>query len=144
MNDSEIALTPRLLLYHKQATSGRTRFLRFTHGMLAFAALPPLAELCEEEKSALALRQHPAHWLLEAARHLGLPDTMLRAETAFHADIDTPAGGIPVLLAEFLTVDPPFAAAEKLGGRFIAITEARGCGDIELLLLRRAYEIVLG
>lgn len=141
---SDEILAPRLLLYHKQATSGRTRFLRFPHGMLGFAALPPLASLREDEAAAPALRHHPAPWLQEAARRLDLPDTALRAEPAFHASVDTPAGDIGILLVEFLGIDPPFAAAEKLGGRFIAITEARGCGDVELQLLRRAYEVVLG
>lgn len=58
-------------------------------------------------------------------------------------------GGIPVErltvhLASLDTVDPPFAEAEALGGRFVAITEARGCSPVELELLRRAYTVILG
>jgi len=37
---------------------------------------------------------------------------------------------------------PPFVDVENLGGRFIAITEARDVGNLELALLRKAYEIL--
>jgi hypothetical protein len=33
---------------------------------------------------------------------------------------------------------------EALGGKFIAITEARDCDPRELQLLRRAYELLIG
>ena len=49
-----------------------------------------------------------------------------------------------VLLAAFVGIDPPFAAAERVHGRFIAITESRQLSDVERDLLRRAYEHVLG
>lgn len=58
--------------------------------------------------------------------------------------MDTPAGDVPVLLGAFASVDPPFAAAERARGRFIAITESRALTDVERQLLRRAYEHVLG
>lgn len=132
---------PRLLFFHKQGSSARTRFVRWPHGMLAFAPLPAGAVL---QESAPAVRRHPADLIKDAARKLGLPDSALRAETDFDAAFDTPAGAIPVLLMQFATLDPPFAAVEALGGRFIAITEARDCAAAELQLLRRAYEIIIG
>jgi hypothetical protein len=49
-----------------------------------------------------------------------------------------------VLFRSFTSIDPPFAAAEAIGGRFIAITEARGLPPVELDLLRKAYEILIG
>jgi len=51
---------------------------------------------------------------------------------------------VPVLLAYFTTIDPPFAAAESIGGKFIAMTEARNLAEIERNLLRRVYEYVIG
>lgn len=51
---------------------------------------------------------------------------------------------MPVLLAAFTGIDPPFAMAERLRGRFIALTEARQLSEVERNLLRRAYEHVLG
>ena len=49
-----------------------------------------------------------------------------------------------LLLAEFTTIDPPFDAAAAVGGRFVAITEARGLGSSEREVLRLAYAHVLG
>lgn len=51
---------------------------------------------------------------------------------------------LPALLGVFAGIDPPFAAAERAGGRFIAITESRALSDVERQLLRRTYEHVLG
>ena len=51
---------------------------------------------------------------------------------------------VPVLLASFAGIDPPFAAAERTKSRFIAITESRQLSEVERNLLRRAYEHVLG
>jgi hypothetical protein len=135
-------LVPRLLCFHKQGTSARTRFVRWPHGMLAFEPLPAGANLLDE-KSAL-IRRHPADVLVDAATRLGMPADALRAETEFEAVIASPEGEVPVLLVQFTSLDPPFAEVEKHGGKFIAITEARNVGDLELALLRKAYEIIIG
>ena len=68
----------------------------------------------------------------------------LAFEAEFSAAVDTPDGAIRVRLATFTAIDPPFGAAEALGGRFIAITEARGATPVELELLRQAYSVLLG
>ena len=135
--------TPRLILIHKQKTSGRVRFLRLPGGMLAFAALPETASLREEDYTS-PVAPHPAALVRDAEEKLGLPAGSLEAEAEFQAWADTPGGDVPVLLAGFTTIDPPFEAAEGLGGKFIAITEARGLPEVELQLLRRAYEYALG
>jgi hypothetical protein len=137
-------LEPRLILFHKQRTSARTRFLRFAESLLAFAPLPALSAVRDEDAPRPALLPHPAHCLRDAEDTLGLPVGSLRAEAEFYTEVDTPAGPVPVLLAEFTGIDPPFAAAEALGGRFIAITEARGLPPVELELARRAYAVILG
>ncbi|MCX8085567.1 MAG: hypothetical protein N3C63_01565 [Rhodocyclaceae bacterium] len=134
-------LAPRLLLCHKQRTSARTRFVRWPHGMLAFTPPPAGAALLAATPT---VRPHPAALLEEAARRLGLPKGSLCAETEFSATLATPEGDIPVVLAYFATLDPPFDAVESQGGRFIAITDARDVGALELALLRRAYEILIG
>lgn len=64
--------------------------------------------------------------------------------TAFPADLRTPEGPIQVRLATFTDIDPPFELAARLGGRFIAITEARDCAATELELLRQAYVVLMG
>lgn len=136
-------LAPRLLCFHKQGTSARTRFVRWPHGMLAFEPLPVGAVL-QAEKSALTVRRHPADVLTDAATRLGMPVDSLRAETEFEAVVATPKGDVPVILVQFVTLDPPFATVEAHGGKFIAITEARACAPVELQFLRQAYEILIG
>jgi hypothetical protein len=134
---------PRLVLLHKQGTSGRLRFLCLSSGIIAFSPLPALAALRDEDYSP-TLQFHPTAVIREAEIHLGLPEGAIEPVADFHAWVDTPAGDVPILLAAFAGIDPPFAAAERTGGRFIAITEARGLSEVERNLLRRAYEHVLG
>lgn len=138
-----MALQPRLLLLHKQATSGRVRFLCLGSGVLAFTPLPLLAALRDEDYSP-TVQFHPTVLVREAEIHLGLPEGAIVPEADFHAWVDTPEGDVPILLAAFASIDPPFSAADRMGGRFIAITEARSLSEVERNLLRRAYEHVLG
>lgn len=137
-------LQPRLLCFHKQGTSARTRFVRWPHGMLAFEPLPADARLLDENEKSALTRRHPAAVLADAAARLGMPAEALRAETEFDAVITTPEGEVPILLVHFASLDPPFAIVEQHGGRFIAITEARDVSPLELQLLRKAYEILIG
>lgn len=136
-------LQPRLILLHKQATSGRVRFLCLSSGVVAFAPLPALAALRDEDYSP-TVQCHPTAVVREAEVHLGLPEGAIVPEADFQAWVDTPEGDVPVLLGAFAGIDPPFAAAERTNSRFIAITESRQLSEVERNLLRRAYEHVLG
>ena len=134
---------PRLLFIHKQSTSGRVRFLRFPESVLSLLPLPPSATLREEGYSGAVAPDHGA--LGRAAEEkLGLPAGSIKVETEFQVWADTPGGDVPLVLAGFTTIDPPFEAVDRLDGRFIAITEARRLPEVEQQLLRRAYEYVLG
>ncbi len=143
---AEAALPPdlRLLLAHKQKTSARVRFLRLPHGVVAFDPLPALSVVEEEGQGDRAVPYHPATGLRAAEQRLGLDSGSLKAEAEFHATVQTPGGPVTVQLALLDYVDPPFEVVEASGGRFIAITEARGCAPVELELLRRAYTVILG
>ena len=134
---------PRLLLLHKQGTSGRVRFLCLDSGVVAFAPLPSLSALRDEDYSP-TLQFHPTATIREAEIRLGLAEGGIEPVPDFSAWVDTPEGDLPVLLAAFTGIDPPFAMAERAHGRFIAITESRQLSEIERNLLRRAYEHVLG
>ena len=134
----------RLILVHKQKTSARVRFLCFPHGVVAFDPLPALSVVEEEREGEPPVPYHPNTGLRAAERRLKLDSGSLKAEAEYHATVQTPAGPVTVQLATLDYVDPPFEAAEAVGGRFIAITEARGCTPVELELLRRAYTVVLG
>ncbi|MBW8306457.1 MAG: hypothetical protein K0M46_06375 [Thiobacillus sp.] len=133
----------RLILVHKQKTSGRLRFLRLPHGTVAFAPLPPLSDLMEDAAPPQVV-PHPAAFLKAAETRLGLPAGSLVHEPEFQAAVDTPDGPVAVHLASFTTIDPPFDEAASLGGTFIAITDAAGGMPVEMDLLRQAYEVLLG
>ncbi len=133
----------RLLLAHKQKTSARVRFLRFSHGLTAFQALPTLSTALDEMPPS-TVEMHPGVYLRAAEQTLGLDPGGLALEAEFNAGVDTPEGLVRVRLATFTSIDPPFDMAEALGGRFIAITEARGISPAELELLRQAYTVLMG
>lgn len=134
---------PRLILIHKQSTSGRVRFLCLSSGVVAFSPLSALSVLHDEDYSP-KIQFHPTALVREAEAQLGLPEGAIEPVADFQAWVDTPAGDVPVLLAAFVGIDPPFEAAERTGSRFIAITESRQLSEVERNLLRRAYEHVLG
>lgn len=143
---SDLPADLRLILVHKQKTSARVRFLRFAHGLCAFTPLPALS-VVEDEDAAPAKPQvahHPSAWLRACETRLGLDVGSLKAEAEFQATVQTPGGPVSVHLASLDYVDPPFAEVAAAGGRFVAITEARGCAPVELELLRRAYAALMG
>jgi hypothetical protein len=133
----------RFLLLHKQGTSGRLRYLSLPAGVALFTPLPADAALRPEDWSP-TVQVHPSAPLREAELRLGLAEGAIESVPDFHCWVDTPAGDVAVLLGAFTGIDPPFDAAERLGGRFITIAEARALSAIERDLMRRAYEHVLG
>lgn len=138
-------LDPRLIMFHKQKTSARTRFLSFQgETVCGFDPLPTLAELMEPRPDPSPVAFHPGRLVHQAESRLGLPAGSLEAMGDFYEQVDVPGGPISVYLAGFTTEDPPFAAALTVGGRFIELPEARSIPATELLLLRRAYEYLLG
>jgi hypothetical protein len=136
---------PRLIMYHKQSTSARTRFLKLAYGgVCGFAALPPEAMIDEAPGASAKVVTHPAAVLRDAEVHLGLPSGSLEAEQGFRCAIAVGARRTEVFLARFTSMDPPFETASAHGSTFIDLTQARGLPPIELELLRRAYERILG
>jgi hypothetical protein len=135
----------RLIFAHKHPTSARLRFVRFEHGMCGFIPFPAEASLCpDEEVPESPVVTLPSVHLAEAERRLGLPSGGLKIEPEFRQCVDVGDACVEVHLAMFTAMDPPFETIAGAGGRFVAITEARGCAQIELELLRKAYEAVLG
>jgi hypothetical protein len=132
-----------LILYHKHPTSARTRFLRLPHGgVCGLDALPADAVLADGAETTVV--SHPAMLVRAAEQRLGLAAGSLEGDTGFHCRISTAGGPGDVYLAHFTEIDPPFGAADALGAAFIDLTQARGLAPLELQLLRRAYEHVLG
>jgi hypothetical protein len=136
---------PRLILFHKQKTSARTRFLLLASGSVcAFAPIPTLAEVMDEPPTQSKVALHPGALVHDAETRLGLPTGSLKVMGDFHARVDVADGPLSVYLAGFTTEDPPFAAAATQGGRFIDLPEARMLPPTKLQLLRLAYEHLLG
>ncbi|MGD8909096.1 MAG: hypothetical protein PVF13_01970 [Chromatiales bacterium] len=133
----------RVILYHKQASSARTRFMKYANGSVcAFATIPMPAALLAHDNSITV--NHPAAILKETEKRLGLPSGSLKAEGEYHQMVEVPGKKIQIILGEITTMDPPFDEAEKVGASFIDLTQARGLPQVELELLRCAYELVLG
>ncbi len=136
---------PRLIMFHKQKTSARTRFLWLDSGTVCgFAPIPRLSQLLDSVTGNDKVLPHPGAIVHRAEARLGLPSGSLEAMGDFHAQVDVPGGPLSVFLAGFTTEDPPFAAAEQVGGRFIDLPDARQLPPAELQLLRLAYEYLLG
>ncbi len=133
----------RVILYHKQATSARTRFVKFAgETVLAFGPVAALSQLQQSQQDNTLI--HPAAVMKKTEALLGLESGSLKAETEFQHSVEVPGGNIQILLAAITTMDPPFDAIEQHGGCFIDLTQARGLPVTELELLRHAYELVLG
>jgi hypothetical protein len=135
----------RLIMYHKQLTSARTRFLKLAYGgVCGFSALPALAKIEEKPSEAPRVVSHPASVIREAETQLGLPSGSLEMEPGFRCEVAAGDERTEVFLARFTSIDPPFETAQAHGSTFIDLTQARGLPPVELDLLRRSYERILG
>jgi hypothetical protein len=143
--------SPHLVLYHKQHTSARLRFLRHAHGGICAAGPMPADTRIETVVGAGAqvgagasLSTHPGMLLRAAEAALGLPRGCIEADGGFRCRVVVEGNGADVHLAHFCDIDPPLDAAAAAGAEFIDLTAARGLPRVELELLRLAYEHVLG
>jgi len=134
---------PRLILCHKHKTSARLRFLSFPHGLLAFEPLPTACKI-NTDLTPNPVRIHPAAWVRQATERLKIDLHLLCAESDFHAEASKGPTRIPILLACFTSIDPPFEMARRCGARFLSLTETSQATPQELVLLRLAYEHLIG
>ena len=133
----------RIIFYHKQKTSARTRFLKFgDKTVCGFEALPDLAQVIDHRSDNTVL--HPAAILRDAETRLSLDEGILKAEADYRYSVDVPGNSVQIILASIETIDPPFDEVEQSGAEFIDLTQARGLPSVELELLRSAYELILG
>lgn len=135
----------RVILYHNNPASARLRFLRFPYdSVFAFKPLPRLASLLEDHEIEADLLVHPAMIMKEVEKEFGLEEKSIEAEGEYQLSVDIAGGPVSILLGRFTGIDPPFSLAEKLDAEFIDLTQARSLPEVELLCLRKAYELVLG
>jgi hypothetical protein len=146
--DQQAALLPawRYVVFHKQKTSARTRFLIQGRDVVFPVGLDDGQSLTDaEDPEAVEGRvlPHPAAGLKDLAAQLDLPPSAFRVDAA-HLGRVVEEDLAPVWLVEVTTIDPPLENALRMGGRFISIMEARQSPAVQRELLRRAYERVLG
>lgn len=133
----------RAILFHKQPTSARLRFMRFSHdSVCAFEPIPHLAQAHANQQPNPVM--HPATVVQRLEREFGFEAGSLHAEQGYRYSVEVPDEQIQILLVGIDSTDPPFEQAEKIGAEFIDLTQARGLPPLELDLLRGAYELVLG
>ncbi|MCB1888000.1 MAG: hypothetical protein KDH20_10380 [Rhodocyclaceae bacterium] len=128
------------VLYHKQRTSARTRFLRLS-GDVVFPQPDEDATLAETVPS-VKVRAHPAAGLAGVSATVGLGAAELRVDGEPLGAIGEPP--TPVWLVEVTTIDPPFDEVAAFGGAFVSIMEMRDVPEAQRALLRLAYERILG
>ena len=126
------------MLYHKQRTSARTRFLLIgEHVVIGGGRVAP-RHVADHARVGI----HPASGLAALARRLDLAPSALRVDGDPLGTLGAQA--MPVWLVEVTTIDPPFAAAATLGGQFVALLEARQLDHDQRELLAVAYTRILG
>lgn len=134
----------RLVMYHKQATSARTRYLKLASGSIcAFQPLPDGSELSIAPTVEGEVLPHPGAVIAAAEHWLGLEAGALEFQGEFRARAKAEGQSLSIYLVRFTTIDPPFQAAGEVGASFIAITEGRGLPTAELEILRKSYEYIM-
>lgn len=136
----------RLIMYHKSGSSGMTKFLRQDNKTVcAFSALPILSTVLDKHERPIdeKILSHPSPLIKQAAEWLGMEQASFELDSEYCEKVDVADGPLTVYLVRFKTIDPPQANAEKVGGRFITLTEAVGLPPAEMELLRRAYEVIM-
>lgn len=133
----------RAILFHKQATSARTRFLMFEHGSVcAFDGLPQGGVIHAGRLPDPAV--HPAVVMHALAERYGFERSWLQPEEGYRYVVEDGDDEIQVALIAIGTTDPPFEHVATIGAKFVDLTQTRHLPVAELELLRGAYELVLG
>ena len=133
----------RFILFHKHHASARTRFLCLRNETVLYPqALPGLSQQLDASHPSV-VENHPTMLLQGLAGTLGIAQEELELEPEYEERVDIPGAVVRIYLVRFTAIDPPFELAESMDGKFIDLTQARMLPDTELLLLRRAYEVIM-
>jgi hypothetical protein len=147
MSDASQEEGRRFILFHKQGTSARTRFLCFANKSVLYPG--PLPELSQPYDETLpqppesVIEPHPSMLLQQLAQGLAIEPGQLELEPEYEERVDIPSEIVRVYLVRFTSIDPPFELAEKWSAAFHDLPQLRHMSDTELRLLRRAYEVIM-
>ncbi|AEG01468.1 hypothetical protein [Methylomonas methanica] len=135
----------RLLLMYKGDISALVMFAQQANGSVCFPdALPILSSPLEpEEFSETKVNVHPSALVNRINQLLQLDNDLLRIETGFSEQIDTPGGIVTVHMARFRLLDPPHQLMQSRDCRMCTLPELRGRPPAEMELLRRAYTAMM-
>ena len=141
----------RMILFHKHPVSARMHFLHFQYddrrtGVCAFKPLPKLASLVENASPDVIDRVtfHPALVQSWAEKQFSNNDVSLQIEPEFCEYVEIPNAEIVVYLAGVKGYELPHTIMREYGAKFISLMECVGVAPVEMLLLRRAYGVIMG
>jgi hypothetical protein len=136
----------RLILFHKHPVSARIHFLYFSHGgVCGFKPIPKLASIVDEDlEDRNDVVIHPTTIASWAERKLNLEFGALQIETEFFERVEVPKGRISVYLAGVKGYEIPDEVMQKNQAKFVSLMECVGIAPVEMLLLQKAYTVVMG
>ena len=116
--------------------------------MFGFSSLPALSVLIDEQDNShrqeIAIKQR----LDEVSAYIqsNIDDSLTRIQInpEFIYLIDAPQQLIVVSLVRFIDIDPPFEIAKKINTDFREITFLRSVPQVELALLQKVYQAIMG
>lgn len=144
MSAADITPFNRVILAHYDSYSAALLFARWADGSLLWPeALPESAMAMPAPQAA-----GPAHDG-EAVRQVLIERCDLNGGEVVHVGefahwAQTDAGLVRIHLLRFTTPDAPKALIEALGARFHHLAQLRGAAMSELLLLREAFNLIVG
>jgi len=141
----------RLILFHKHPVSAKLHFVRFAYGgVCGFEPLPKLSALiesnCESTNESKTPESviHPNTILRWAEQHLQLQSDTLQAELEYCEQVEVPNETITVYLAGFSGYEMPDATLSRYDARFVTLMECIGIAPVDMLLLQKAYRVIMG
>jgi hypothetical protein len=135
----------RLILYYKGDISALILFAQQENGSVCFPeALPKLSSTFEDNPALSGnIHLHPAMILNQLNQFLHLDNDLLRIESGFCEQVDTPDGVVIVHLARFILLDPPHKLMQERQCKMQTLPALRNRPPAELELLRRVYQKVM-
>ena len=133
----------RVILCHFDSYSTALLFARYGTSVLAPSPLPEGASAMSEV-TAPGEQYEPAAALNALTAQYGLDAAQLSLVDGFEEWMNSAEGPIRIHLARFTTFEAPRDAIEPSGGVFKPISEMRGTAMVELNLLRRAFNLIMG
>ncbi len=142
MNDN-ILDHNRVILCHYDSYSSALLFARYGASVLAPSPLPEGASAMQAV-AAPGAHYQPGAALDALALRYGLDAAQLSLVDGFQEWMGSEEGPICIHLARFTTFEAPRDAIEPHGGVFKPISEMRGTAMVELNLLRRVFNLIMG